>query len=489
MILEPIGIATFALGVLCLAAGTRIMIAAFLVACLFGAAAAIVIGAANIQPGHVALGFAALAILTRRREVSAALRSLAPFGAGFWLACLVGYGLVSAFAFPRLFAGLTEIIPLGESAYDDTGGLVPLGPVSSNFTQSVYMVANLVCFVVVAALASTPRGFRAVAAGVVAYALGNAAFALIDMAAHAAGAQSLLGFMRNARYTLHSEAELVGMKRIVGSFTEASAFARSTLGMIGFTGVLFVCGVRPAFMGPLFALLLSLLVLSTSSTGLAGAPLILGLLYLVSLLRALRPGGSAAATLIAMSAPLLALTAALALALSPHASAAILDYLDFILFNKASTDSAIERGSWNAAAWRNVIDSWGLGVGLGTIRASSFALAVLANVGVLGALFYLAFAAATFLPRPGETRGFHADVRLAARLGCLGLLLGDLMVSPFLDQGLLFYALAALAASRPEIAPAPAARARPLRLAAPALGTVSPAASLFRSVPSRSVNP
>ena len=45
--------------------------------------------------------------------------------------------------------------------------------------------------------------------------------------------------------------------------------------------------------------------------------------------------------------------------------------------------------------------SYGLGVGLGTSRTSSFPVALLSNVGLPGMIFYLLFAAMAFLRRRG----------------------------------------------------------------------------------------
>jgi hypothetical protein len=474
MMIEPIGFATLAIGFLCLAWGQNAAATGFLLASLFGSAAALFIGAANIQPGHVALGFAALASLTRRREIGAAMHTLAPFRPGFWLACLVIYGVITAYAFPRLMAGVTDIVPLGTSAFEDTGGVVPLGRVSSNLTQSIYMIANLFCFVTIAAIAASPGGFRAIFTGLMAYAVGNVVLAFIDMATFTTGTQDLLAFMRNARYALHVETEVEGMKRIVGSFTEASSFARSSLGALGFTLTLFLCGVRPVLTGTLSVVLVVLLILSTSSTGLAGTPALLAFVYGTAVMRSLRPGGAGMAAVVALVVPLTALAVGFGVALSPTASATILDYLDLVLFEKPASASAIERGMWNAVAWQNILDTNGFGVGLGTNRTSSFVLALPANVGFIGTILYLAFLVTALGRKRGESRGFHADARLAARNGCVGLLIGDVMVSAFLDQGLFFYALAALAASTPDLA---RRAARPFTVELP-LGLVAGAGAM-----------
>jgi hypothetical protein len=450
MSIEPIGLLTIIVGFLCLQLGSRATFATFVVAALFGSAAALLIGSANIQPAHLLLAFVAATVLRHPREAAGAISAVRLPKPGFWLMCLVLYGVISGILMPRLLAGSTQIVPLGVSEYANTGSTVPLGPVSSNFTQGVYLVADLICFTMTVAIASTQAGFVAIAAALVAYAAGNVLFALLDLGTYSTGTQWTLDFMRNAQYTLHNEEEVSGLKRIVGSFTEASAFARSTLGALGFTGTLWLCGRRPALTGALALASLVLVVLSTSSTGLAGAPPVLVILYATAVMRGgfhpSRPYGLAAV----LCAPLLVAAVVLAVLLDDRASETIRNYFDLLIFNKSASESGIERDSWNTFALQNFFDSYGLGVGLGTVRTSSFPLALLSNDGVPGSLFYLLFVATAFGRQRGTPRTFPSDVRLAARNACLGLIIGDIFAAPTVEQGLLFYVLAGMACAEPE---------------------------------------
>lgn len=76
MSIEPIGLLTIIIGVLCLGLGYLATATTFVVATLFGAAAAILIGAANIQPAHLFLAFLAATALARRREAAGAVRAV-----------------------------------------------------------------------------------------------------------------------------------------------------------------------------------------------------------------------------------------------------------------------------------------------------------------------------------------------------------------------------------------------------------------------------
>ncbi len=462
MSIEPIGVLTILIGLVCLMLGTGALVHGLAIMAVLGAAAAMLIGAANIQPGHVMLVFLVCGVLSRRREAAAAIRTLHPDEPAFWFTCLVVYGVASAFLMPRVFAGLTEIIPLGTTAFDDTGSTVPLAPVSSNVTQSLYLSTTLLCLITLTAIAATREGFSAVFNGLLACCIANTVFAILDIATYSTGTQELLGFIRNARYTLHTDSEIAGMKRIVGSYTEASVFARSTLGVLGFTGTLWLCGVRPRLTGILAGLSLVLIVLSTSSTGLVGAPVMLLLLYAFAIARLALGNGVRLTAIFALGAPVVGLAVVLLLLLDPDAVAKIYGYVDLVVLNKASSDSGVERSSWNVISFQNFLDSWGLGVGVGTARASSFAVALLASVGVPGALFYAVFVFECFLRPRGRPGSLEADIAVATRNGYVGLLVGDLLVGPVIDQGFFFCMLAALAAAiRPRTSRVP----RPVPLA------------------------
>ncbi|CAN7619507.1 hypothetical protein LJR251_004553 [Rhizobium rhizogenes] len=450
MSIEPIGIVAILSGLLCLFLGNGATIVTLAVMAVLGSAAALFLGAANILPGHVLLGFLVLGVITRERVAQAFVHALRPGEPGFWFALLVVYGVMSAYFAPRLLTGVTQIVPLGTTIFGDTRSTVPLVPVSSNFTQSVYMIGNLICFAMTVAVASTFRGFQAVLAGLLAYSVANTVFALLDIGTYSTGTQSILAFIRNAQYTLHTDDQIAGVKRIVGSFTEASSFARSTLGVFAFTGTLWLCGRRPYISGSIAAVSLVLVVMSTSSTGLVGAPVMLLILYATAISVSGRKNTHRTATAAIVFVPLVSLAVGLMIAIDPDMSKLIYNYIDIVALGKSTSNSGIERNSWNMVAIQNIVDSLGLGVGLGTVRTSSFLLALLANVGIPGTIFYLAFAFGALIKQRGIPGSFMADARLAARNGCLGLLVGDMLVSPVIDQGLFFCMLAAMASAQPE---------------------------------------
>jgi hypothetical protein len=120
--------------------------------------------------------------------------------------------------------------------------------------------------------------------------------------------------------------------------------------------------------------------------------------------------------------------------------------------NKMSTDSGVERSSWNRQAMQNFIDTFGFGVGNGSVRASSILFGIPASLGVLGTLLFGLFLAGVFLGKPRGLQFDHLDdaFRQAAKYACLGWFIAGATSGAVIDLGLPFFALAALACARPS---------------------------------------
>ncbi|RYC29465.1 hypothetical protein D3273_23795 [Lichenibacterium minor] len=470
MSVQPIGLVTLVVGLACLLLGARFGLFALAAASLLGAAAALFFGSGGqVQPAHLLLAFVVPSVLCRRRALAAALGELAFPRPGFFLAFATAFGMAGAILLPRIFAGATAINAIGTSEVGTAIMLTPLAPVGGNLTQTIYLVADLACFITAVGGGALRGGGVTLAKAMVAYAALNVLFALLDIGTYYTGTAALLDPVRNAQYTLHLDEVTSGMKRIAGSFTETASFSTATLGALGFTGTLWLHGRWPAATGPLAAASLVLIVLSTSSTGLVGGPLLVVLLYWTALRRIGRGRGSRVAALFAVGVPLIGVLVVATVALSPSASSTVVDYLDVLLFDKAMSQSGLERASWNAAALQNFFDTDGFGAGLGSVRASSFLVAVPANLGLPGAILFAAFFWQA-LARAGGDTDPETDLRVAARNGCLGLLLAASISGALVDLGLQFYLFAGLActgrawaAHRAPAFPNPPIRAAPLR--------------------------
>ncbi|TJV29683.1 MAG: hypothetical protein E5Y18_15665, partial [Mesorhizobium sp.] len=89
------------------------------------------------------------------------------------------------------------------------------------------------------------------------------------------------------------------------------------------------------------------------------------------------------ALLIALLPPLL-LSAMAASLFYPHFFDPVLQLVDNTVINKVTSASGQERSYWNYKSLQSFYDTGGLGVGLGSSRASSWPIAVLSQLGLFG---------------------------------------------------------------------------------------------------------
>jgi hypothetical protein len=418
---------------------------------LLGAAAAMILsflGGANISPAHFLLIFFILKVAMSPATLTQASRNALFPNPGFWLVMATAYALVLTYVAPRLFAGATYVFVPVRSDDGQTGVTsIPLGPTSSNLTQMVYLVGDLLCFLVFSAIGSRPSMARTLAqVGLFIGAL-NICFAILDLVTYYTNTAELLSFMRNTTYRMLDDVETAGLKRIVGSFTEASSFASVTLGMTAFNMRLWRSGVFPFWTGTVTIISCILIALATSSTGYVGAGVFLSLQFAISAVQLLAGRANRRTVLFVCLLPLAVMVALSILALSPAASAFTSSFIDTTLLNKMSSDSGIERGAWNDQALVAFRDTYWIGAGIGSLRASSWLIAVPANVGVFGAILYFGFVAAVLTKKPASDSRFEAAVRAAFQDACLAALIAACLAASFVDLGLGFFSSAGFACS------------------------------------------
>ena len=416
------------------------MLKALLLCCLFGATATLALpGGAPITPAVLLLPFVVQRALAER-GLAPSLRPLGFGGAGFWLALLVLWGCLSALFLPRVFADAT-LVRGTDRALMSGVQLLPLHPLSTNFTQTAYALGGLAGFLAVRALLAAPGRMQKFADAVLWLAAANVAAAVLNLAELYLGLPSVLEFVRNAGYAILVGGEIGGLLRISGTFAETSTFSAFSLPLFAFCASLWASGVRKRTSGVLAAATLLLLLGSTSSTAYAGLGVYAACIGAAAALRVLwsTPRFGAVALLLWSAA----VAVCLVLLLRPEIGQRVLDYLQLTLVRKMDSSSALERGSWNAQAWQNFIDTWGVGTGLGSARASSYPLVLASNLGVLGLLLYAAFLARVFF---GAVHGTDVDpVVRASRRAVLAALIAASISAVVFDLGLAFYAYAAAA--------------------------------------------
>jgi hypothetical protein len=404
------------------------------------------IGGANITPAAFFLPFLVVIAFAKEgpRKV---FEQLAFPNAGFWLMLVVIYGFVSAFVLPRVFEGEVLIRTMDRNSTAG-GSAVPLRPVSTNLTQAVYALGALACFACSRALLDAPGRLLKFRDAVMALAIVNIVGAAIDMVETNLGMQLIMEFVRNAEYTIHTGAETGGLRRVSGTFPEASMFAIFTLPLFAFAYSLWKQGDRPRMTGFVALVSFLLLIVSTATTAYVALGIYCGFLAVSALLHGLRGRRTPKLGFLFSVAWLLAVAACLIVLLKPAFFDAVRNFFEVTLFSKLESASGRDRGDMNLRAWLNFVDTWGIGVGLGSARASSYLLVLLSNVGIFGTLCYFAFiwrawraSSNNKLLSPDELK-----VSRAAAQALLAGFIGASVSGSVFELGQAFYAFAAAAA-------------------------------------------
>jgi hypothetical protein len=448
MTIEVIGVITALAGLWALWRGPVAALWLLSLSILLGAAAAFklpALGDASVPPALVVVGFFALSVALRPGIRASAIESLAPPGPGFWLLLFAAYAVTSAFFMPRLFQGLTYAYSLARNDADIGIVSLPLKPRASNTTQASYLVAELVCFMSIWALMMRGHA-RAVTDALVVSAAVLLATALADVITHYTGTGFLMSWLRNANYRMLEAGEIGGFKRIVGTFTEAGAYSYTALGLHAFLLSLWLHGVRTRITGSLALLLALSLLLSTSTTAYGSFAAFSALMLIGALVRL---GKGQATTrdcgylIVFAIAPFLLLVVVI---FAPTTWVALNGLFDATVANKLASQSGIERMRWNHYALQNFWDTSGFGAGLGSVRASSFVVALLANIGVIGLLmFVVTFASAFTTNKPAS---FEDRVARAGLHACIALVVAACISAGSVDLGFVFFIFFAMAASR-----------------------------------------
>jgi hypothetical protein len=367
--------------------------------------------------------------------------------AGITLALLCAYGLLSAVFVPRLLANDFLVISLSRS---EVGGpvdplltppRVPLQPSSSNLSQAAYLMVSCGLFLATCAAAQR-RGIAYIERAVRLAAAVNVVLGLLDLLS----LDVLLEPLRTANYDILFDHEIAGLPRVIGGFSEASAFGAMSAGFAAFFAMRSL--TRPdRWSIPLALANAALAIMSLSSTAYAGLAITAALIG-IDCLRRLTferiPYG--------LTLGLMLLVGALAavvvmIAVTPALNGMVMQVLEQLVFDKQSSMSALQREAWAEYGYRAFLDSHGLGAGLGSVRASGLASVVLANVGVPGALLLLLFLWQTVL-RPAPSSGVATatlSIFQSARTAAVALLTMKMASATIVDPGIAFLTFAAIA--------------------------------------------
>ena len=360
------------------------------------------------------------------------------------LSVFVLYAVLTSFFMPRLFSGSALVYSLER----DATGLSALNPTSGNITQPLYLASQLVLFAILT-YAFASRGGLAKAGTLVNVATAvHLLFAAINLTP---GGEVVLQHVWTANYAIHSTHEIAGMRRLIGSYSEASAFGAMSAVLFAYNFVRFI-QTRGLWFLAASVLTLACLALSLATTSFA-VLVLLGIVWaLHAVWRLVSHGLAREHVLSILFCALAALLLSAAFFFEAPRELAGQVY-ERLFGTKLSSDSGVERGAWNMQAIRNAVDTMGFGVGLGSARTSSLATALLSNTGIFGSLIYAAFLVFAFL-RPwrhalGSPQDREAIVArrmfAAGRAGALAGLFAALISGTTVDQGSFFLTMAAVA--------------------------------------------
>lgn len=317
--------------------------------------------------------------------------------AGLFLILLAIYGAFSTFILVRVFAGAIDVFAFNR-LYDGmrvspyfSGTILPLQPGYANISQYAYLLLDIGVFFLLFATACT-KGEQFLVKGLRIGAVLNISLGLIDLA----GGDALLSIVKTADYALLDGNEVSGITRIIGGFSEASAYGARSATFGAFFLVLGILGGsrRDTYLG-LFSLTLALFALSTS--GIIGVFVALTFLTINQFPKLLAQFSEPAlyrsilGFLVVLSVAFFGLMYLFSDPQNP-----LYEIADRLLFSKSESRSGMERAAMALNGFEVFIATGGLGAGVGSVLANGHLSAILGAVGLPGLIlistfYFLAF--------------------------------------------------------------------------------------------------
>jgi hypothetical protein len=398
-----------------------------------------------------------LASVALRRDIMRNIGTVLVQQPTAWLILfLIGYTVVGAILLPRLFAGETTVfVPVRDTMRIAE---VPLVPVGGNITQSLYFVLSALAFFALSVLLLQKGTLAALRKGFFAWAILHVSMGFIDLFGKIAGLGDLLAPIRSATYAMLTNVDIAGFWRIAGGYAEASSFGATTVVLLAFTFTHWR-STRDRFSLALSVVLLVLLVLSTSSTA-YGAGGVLGLVLAVSIARAALRNRLQAQDLAVVAGGIGVIVLALGVLVhNDHSLDPFWHLFDTMILDKSSSSSAQERAYWNYRSLATLHETFGLGIGLGSSRASSWVIAVISQLGIIGSIMIGYLTLQIFRGgRLCHERGLDLEARVTARsmrAAAIAVLVTATISGGGADPGIIFFlTLAVLLRLRMEAAQA-----------------------------------
>jgi len=449
MELTYIGLIQMVVGVVIMVVGgLRQAYMMLLFSSLFQGAAAIqlpALGGASIPPVMFALVIVYMRILAPRGGFTGQLPDA--IRVNRWFVAFVVYGVVMAYVGPRLFAGAIDVYP---SRFPDARSLfdtVPLAPTSQNITTATYLFGSLLVVIATYIACRQPRGASMLVSGMIFIGWAHIAVGLLGLAVKGTAAEPLFEMLRNGNYAQLDDVAL-GLVRIHGLAPEASAYGAVGFGYFVICAELWYRSIRPRATGLLAASLVAVLLLSTSSAAILGLAVYAAFFIVRILALPLLVDQRKLRAVVVFSFALLVM-GAIVTVFVPQYIAGVGEFLRHSTLDKTTSDSALQRTFWAMQGWDSIRVSYGLGIGPGSFRSSSFGMAVLGSMGAIGVVTFLVYCAEVF--QPGRRSSWTRSSDLAATVGgafasaAMLSLVPAMLIASSADPGVPFTYLAAAA--------------------------------------------
>jgi hypothetical protein len=417
--------------------------------CLFGAAEAVglpALGGSSINPAVLFMPFMLLRASTERPS-ALQLGKLPP--AGFLLLAFATWGALSAALLPRAFESQTLVLAIDRGSSEVGVVLSSLRPVSGNLTQPIYGIGNAFVFLGIYALLARKGRFEDFRNAALLLGALDVLAGVINLA-EGAGMPPVLEYVRTGGYAQFGLAPPGSRVRIQGTFSETSWFSGFTLPLFAFAVNLWIGRSRERYSGMVALSSLALLLMSTSGTAYAGLAMYLPYLGGTLLWRARNTGKIQRAEVFTIGLMAVVLVIGGLFLFELDAATTLSQFFEDTVGNKMESESGIERASWNRQAWVNFLDTYGVGIGLGSSRASSLVMALLSNVGVIGTTLFVAFVARIMRPPAKTVPNSLAVIKRAAQHAAMATILCAATSGTTCDLGVAFYVFAAAAAANPN---------------------------------------
>lgn len=387
-------------------------------------------------------------MLIRRGFVASMGRLLAPGQAGLILFLFLIYAIFGTVFFPRVFEGATQVFSVARAGNESGIVSQPLAPSGGNLSQLLRMLLSALAFAAVSMIMMRRQDPQIALRAMTVVTVGHAGLGFLDLFTQATNTSWLMAPLRTANYALTLGQETAGVNRLIGGYPEASSYGYVLIGLLGFW-LNYAFHDRSGKRWPVVMLLTVFLLWlrSTSSSAYVGGALLLlvfGVPRVVELVRRRQSALPRRAAVFVMGGSVAVPLFLFVIFALYQTVPAFEQFLDRSLLEKMSSQSAEERGSWNAQAYRNFIDTWLLGAGLGSVRGSNWIAATLGTTGLVGLSLLVVFIFKLLTLRFDRSDHMRWQVAAALKMGLAGCICRAIVVklSPNLDY--IFLAMAGL---------------------------------------------